>query len=633
MKSALLLGILGLAGRTLADPTWPSEIDELEEIMFQLESFRARKFADTVSPCDNEASGPGRLNAAEWLRTAFHDMSTASVYFKTGGLDASLQYELTNTENKGPGLTTTLEFMAPYVTRKSSLSDLIALGVYMSVRSCGGPAVPIRAGRKDATAKGNTGVPQPENSVLTFQQQFDRMGFTAEEMIQVTACGHTLGSVHSEQFPDIVLPGTGEDDQKELDSSVAVFDNRVVTEYLEGTTKNPLVVGPAVKIGKHSDFKVFSSDGNATMEGMADQETFRSVCKRVLQKMIDVVPPGVDLTDPIAPYEVKPVNLQLTLASGGRALRFTGYVRVRTTNIPDDGIESVTITYKNRKGESSCGSSGCTITTTVQGVSQGFDDTFAFFPIEADIPASTGISSFTVTVNYVDGSRDDYGNNGEEYPLQDAILLQLPQSCVLGSSGALTMTAAVRNDRVGEGAKASISYKTAQTNSPSPKLQSTTVDLEEGDCVGEYTFFTTEWTIPSGLAYEAYIDVNNGDASDSFKSASGIGGICRPFANPAPCGGGSEPPEESSSIPSTPGSTPTVSVPTGTTTPSATPTVSLHHREAVGGYVLVSCWTEGNGIRALTGSTYTDDEMTLESCMEHCSGFVYWGTEYGQECK
>ncbi|KKK56980.1 hypothetical protein LCGC14_3059080, partial [marine sediment metagenome] len=49
----------------------------------------------------------------------------------------------------------------------------------------------------------------------------------------------------------------------------------------------------------------------------------------------------------------------------------------------------------------------------------------------------TGISSFTVTINYVDGSSEIYDNNGESYPIQDAVILQLPQSCLLGSSGAL----------------------------------------------------------------------------------------------------------------------------------------------------------------------------------------------------
>lgn len=677
MKSIAILALLGLAANTWADPTWPSSTDELEEIMFQLESFGARKFSDTVSPCSNEASGPGRLNAAEWLRTAFHDMSTASVYFKTGGLDASLQYELTNAENLGPGLKTTIEFMAPYVSRRSSLSDLIAMGVYTSVRACGGPPVAVRAGRKDATTKGNTGVPQPGNSPLMFEQQFDRMGFSVEEMIQVTACGHTLGGVHSEQFPDIVLPGTGTDGQIELDSSRAVFDNKVVTEYLDGSTKNPLVVGPAVKISKHADFKVYNSDGNATMETLSDPQVFRNTCQTVLQKMIEVVPPGVTLTDVITPYQVKPVDLQLTLNQGGKALRFTGYIRVRTTDLSSD-VDTVVLTYKNRDGESDCGSDGCTITTTVQGVGQGFDDTFGFFPIEHEIPASSGISSFTVTVNYEDGTSEEYDNNGESYPLQDAVLLQLPQSCLLGSSGALTLTAAVRNDRVGEGAKASISYKMPQTNSPSSILRDQAIDLDKGECVGEYTLFSTEWTIPGNKAYESFIDVKNGDFVDSFKRAVKIGGSCRTFENPASCAGGSQPPEtssvsssasetETSSSDSAQGTSSTVtsatsdqaptsaSSPTSTSEPPAdggstatssaageesstgatpSPTVSLHHRETVGEYNLVSCWTDlTEGKRALKGKQTAGEEMTLEGCMEFCKGFVFWGTEYGQECK
>lgn len=673
MKSTALLALLGLAGRSWADPTWPSSIDELEEIMFQLESFGARKFSDTVSPCSNEASGPGRLNAAEWLRTAFHDMSTASVYFNTGGLDASLQYELTNGENKGPGLTTTIEFMAPYVSRKSSLSDLIAMGVYTSVRACGGPPVAVRAGRKDATVRGNTGVPQPENSVLTFQQQFDRMGFSVPEMIQVTACGHTIGGVHSNEFPDIVLPGTGTDGQIDLDTSRAVFDNKVVTEYLDGTTKNPLVVGPAVRINKHADFKVFNSDGNETVEALVEPQNFRDVCQTVLQKMIEVVPPGVTLTDVITPYMVKPVDLQLTLNRGGNALRFTGYIRVRTTDISEDDIDTVVLTYKNRDGESECGSDDCTITTTIQGVGQGFDDTFGFFPIEHEIPASTGISSFTVTINYADGSSEDYDNNGESYPLQDAVLLQLPQSCLLGSSGDLTLTAAVRNDRVTEGAKAFVSYKMPQTNSPASALRNQTIDLEEGDCVGEYTFFSTEWTIPGEKAYESFIDVQNGDYVDSFKSAVELGGSCLTFENPAACGGGTQPPSSTSSLPSTSstseasssssastesteGTSPTVTSTTSDQAPTSassttsstadegststststapSPTVSMHHRETVGEYNLVSCWTDlTEGRRALRGKQTAGEDMTLEGCMEFCSGFVYWGTEYGQECK
>lgn len=76
IKTALwsLVWLAAVAAVASADPTWPSPSDELEEIVFQLHGFRARLFADTIVPCSTEASGPGRQNAAEWLRAAFHDM-------------------------------------------------------------------------------------------------------------------------------------------------------------------------------------------------------------------------------------------------------------------------------------------------------------------------------------------------------------------------------------------------------------------------------------------------------------------------------------------------------------------------------------------------------------------------------
>jgi hypothetical protein len=562
-------------------------------------------------------------------------MSTANTFFDIGGLDASLQYELNSGENTGPGHQTTLQFMSTFLSKKSSLADLIALGVYTSVRSCGGPAVPFRAGRIDATEKGPTGVPQPQNSVLTFQQQFERMGFTNEEMIQATACGHTIGGVHAQEFPDIVPVGSRENGLASLDGSVAVFDNKVVTEYLDDSTTNPLVVGPAVNVNKHSDFKVYNSDGNATMEALSDADTFTNACKKVLQKMIDVVPAGVTLTEPIEPYMVKPVNLQLSLTNGGNSLRFTGYIRVKTTSLPADSIATVVLTYKDRSGGSDCGSGTCAITTTVQGVGQGFDDTFAFFPIAADIPAASGISSFTVAINQVDGTQETFDNNGEGYPLQDGVLLQVPQSCLLGSSGALTIVAAVRNDRVSEGVEALVSYKVPQTRSPVPLLQEASVTLQKGRCVGGYTLFSATHTVEGGLAYESRVDVKSGDLTDAFRSVNDIGGTCRPFANPAVCGVAvSE--SVSSETASETASTTVSSAPASTTvasTTSAPPVASPFHREAVGGYRLVSCWREGVGGRALSGDSYADDEMTLEKCEAYCSRFAYWGTEYGRECK
>jgi hypothetical protein len=59
------------------------------------------------------------------------------------------------------------------------------------------------------------------------------------------------------------------------------------------------------------------------------------------------------------------------------------------------------------------------------------------------IDVATGISSFAVTINMADGTTTPFDNNGNLYPMPDAIILQQPQSCLAQGSGALTVTAAV----------------------------------------------------------------------------------------------------------------------------------------------------------------------------------------------
>lgn len=395
--ASLVFGLLGLVFPAYADPTWPNDFDDFEEVMYQVFGFKARRFADMVYPCNNEPV-PGRFNSAEWLRTGFHDMATANAFFGTGGLDASLQYELDNDENGGPAFNSTLTFMSQFFNRKTSLADLIALGVYTSVRSCQGPIVPIRYGRLDATSRGPTGVPQVQNSVVTLRQQFERMGFNPTEMIQLIACGHTIGGVHSDPNFKIVPPGTLENDVGPLDSTPDVYDSHVVMDYLNGSTPDPLVTGPSVALGHHSDFRVFNSDGNATLRAMASESAFHRACQSVLGRMIDVVPSGVSLTAPIKPYDVKPVGLQLLLDTDGETLQWTGYIRIRTTELPADSIKALTVSYKDRFGGSECGR-GCSFTVTQAGLGTGFDEAFAvnFLSFTSSLEANYLSSSFQST--------------------------------------------------------------------------------------------------------------------------------------------------------------------------------------------------------------------------------------------
>lgn len=353
-----------------AAPTWPSSMDELEDIMFLSTGYQARGFAEPVTPCTS-AGAEGFITAAQWLRMAFHDMGTANVFTGVGGLDASIVFEMSFGSNNSPGFNVSLQQLAPYFSSRSSMSDLIALSVYTSVRGCGGPVVSIRTGRIDATAQGpnpDVFLPQPQNSLFTFESQFQRLGFNTTQMIAVVACGHTLGQVHSSTFPQIATSGP-----KDLDSTPAVFDEKVASEYLGGTTPDLLVVGPS---GFDSDLRVFAGDGNVTINSMATSAGFNSMCSTVLQQMIEVVPSGVTLTNPIVPYDIKPSALQLTLLNGGTAFSFTGEIRIRTTTLPANQIASVQLVYMDRNGGSECGSGGCTISSSYVGNSAGFDDSF-----------------------------------------------------------------------------------------------------------------------------------------------------------------------------------------------------------------------------------------------------------------
>lgn len=57
-------------------------------------------------------------------------------------------------------------------------------------------------------------------------------------MIQAVACGHSIGSVHEVNFPDVVsgaISSENIDGASHFDSTFDSFDNTGVLEYLHGT--------------------------------------------------------------------------------------------------------------------------------------------------------------------------------------------------------------------------------------------------------------------------------------------------------------------------------------------------------------------------------------------------------------
>ena len=73
------------------------------------------------------------------------------------------------------------------------VADLIALGAVISIKTCGGPYVPLRGGRVDATEAGPFGVCEPETDLNTTLSKFAAAGFNQADTIALTACGHSMG--------------------------------------------------------------------------------------------------------------------------------------------------------------------------------------------------------------------------------------------------------------------------------------------------------------------------------------------------------------------------------------------------------------------------------------------------------
>lgn len=582
----VVLSLLSVLVNAQTLPTWPSPMsDELEDLMFLNTGYRARKFTDAITPCSKQSaggSGPGRVAAAEWLRTTFHDVATANVVQKTGGLDASIIYELARLENPGTAFTSTITTYEPFFGPRVPMSELIALGTYASVRGCGGPSIPVRIGRVDARFSGSSGVPQPQNELPTFRNQFARLGMNDAEMIAVTACGHSLGGVHGKNFPLIVADPNA---FQAMDTTEAAFDERIATEYIDDTTTNPLVKGISVQYSRNSDFVVNMADNNATIRSMTDPAVFRSTCKTVLQKLIEIVPPTSQLSaNPLTPYEVKPYALRLFLQDGGVNLTFTGDIRVRTTNRSASSISSVALVYKDRAGDAVSNS----IATTFKDTASGYDDSFAFYTFNASLPVATSISSFTVTVSYTSGGFDSFTNNNLGYPISDTLLFQQPQSCSSNPS-LITITAAVRNTTT---LKPTLNFLGRRyTNNIVPTINTTSTPLLPGPTLGAYTLYNLTLPLNATQSTKGHFNLTLPTTSLAIDLTllSTLPQSCQPLSLTPP-------------------------------TPPKT-------------YHALGCILDPANPRALSGPSTVSSNLTPQLCADFCSTtYPYFGLEYSTEC-
>ncbi|KAL0575766.1 hypothetical protein V5O48_006209 [Marasmius crinis-equi] len=429
--------------------------------------------------------------AAQWVRLAYHDMSTHDVGDGSGGLDASIAFELDRAQNIGIGMAGSVSDFLGFTSPSVSLADVIAVGTVLGVASCGGPLIPLRGGRVDATTPGPATVPEPQEDLASHTESFKRQGFSQSEMIALVACGHSLGGVRTEDFPDII--------HAPVDGNVALFDgtqgfdHTVVSGYLDGTTPNPLVIGP--NSTTNSDLRIFSSDGNATMQSLASPENFNKVCADLFERMIDTVPRGVQLTEVVEPMQYK-VG-QTTLFPGN-----DGMLRL-TTGIRVVGLHSsrcVTLFWNDRQG-SVCSTAGCSASPsstfesvgTFMAVRRGIDG-YTTYTFDTKVNVTSSISKFWFKIEEGDGSEAVLvDNDGAGLVInQDTVLFDRARSAFVteGTTFHLNLVVAVRTSDPTTKVSA-LTYAIGTEAQPTPKRE--TVELSPDSrfppVVG-YTFFS-----------------------------------------------------------------------------------------------------------------------------------------------
>ncbi|KAJ3086363.1 hypothetical protein HK102_013231 [Quaeritorhiza haematococci] len=173
-----------------------------------------RGFNGIVSSCNGIA--------AAWIRASFHDAGTFDG--TSGGADGSLQFELQDPENFG--LEGTIGFFQG--TKQQfpdvSMADIIDWGAITSIKACGGPDIPFRAGRIDTTERNKEGTlaGNPNTPIPELIAAFGRMGLSARDFVALSAGAHSVGGTRFR--PD------------GFDGTPNRFDNEIFKRILAGNT-------------------------------------------------------------------------------------------------------------------------------------------------------------------------------------------------------------------------------------------------------------------------------------------------------------------------------------------------------------------------------------------------------------
>lgn len=137
------------------------------------------------------------------VRLAWHDAGTFSAKDKTGGANASIRFSPEAGHGANAGLQIARDLLEPIKTQFPDISyaDLYQLASVAGIKYSGGPDIPFRMGRKDATEQECTPdgrLPDADKGMGHLRDIFYRMGFNDAEITALSGA-HTLGRCHEDR--------------------------------------------------------------------------------------------------------------------------------------------------------------------------------------------------------------------------------------------------------------------------------------------------------------------------------------------------------------------------------------------------------------------------------------------------
>lgn len=138
------------------------------------------------------------------VRLAWHDSGTYSVKDDTGGPNASIRFNPEMGHGANAGLTIAMDLLEPIKQQFPDMSyaDLYQLASIVGIEYSGGPKIPFRMGRVDATGPEDCTedgrLPDADKDMGHLRKIFYRMGFNDAEITALSGA-HTLGRAHKER--------------------------------------------------------------------------------------------------------------------------------------------------------------------------------------------------------------------------------------------------------------------------------------------------------------------------------------------------------------------------------------------------------------------------------------------------